>query len=375
MWPGGTTSKAFFRGSTVGTPSTYTGKTGLSASYAVTASHSLGVNVPNPRTFLQFPETHDLQTFFGDLPIQTFDQRSINPLGGSPTTFKAIAVDGSGSLVTPTAKTGGRNAVTSPYLLFPEDELIFGFDAGIGQPMRQALEQPQILTSSIMTLKSGAAKLTLFGSMVSNAQEYFPTTNQPLTTVEIQEALHYDNPVVDQFMIERDEVFSGSNQEETIGGGYGITGWDNEFSEGISGDRRVIGTRSRGTMGTTGSLQRFDRLYSQDETFKDTDIKNSAVFRYNRFGHVRDLLEPLTDGRFTINKTSKDGLIDAPIFVKFFKDGDQTSPQNTHSQNLSTFATSSIVYVDNPASTLEEPQIGQDRPDDPDSLGEFVEVI
>ena len=376
MWPGGTTSKPFFQGEAgEGTPSIYTGKTGISASYAVTSSHSLGLNVPNPRTFLQFPESHNLQTFFGDLPIQTFDLRSTNPLGGTPTTFKAIAVDGSGSVISPTAETGARNAVTSPYLLFPEDELIFGFDAGIGQPMRQALEQPQILTSSIMTLKTGTAKLTLFGSMISKAQEYFPTSNQPLTTVEVQEALHYDNPVIDQFMIERDEVFTGSNQEETIGGGYGITKWDTRFNAGISGDRRVIGTRARGTMGTTGSLQRFDRLYSQDETFTDTRIKNSAVYRYSHFGHVRDLLEPLTDGSFRIDKTSKFGLTDPPIFVRFIKDGDQTAPENTHSQNLSTYATSSFIYVDRPDSTLKNPVVGQDRSNDPDkSLDEQVEI-
>lgn len=376
MWPGGTTSSPFFQGEAgEGTPSIYTGKAGVSASYAFTGSHLLGRFVSNPRTFLQFPESHDLQAFFGDLPIQTFDARSINPLGGTPTTFKVISVDGSGSVKTPEAETGGENAVTSPYLLFPEDELVFGFDAGIGQSMRQTFEQPQVLTSSILTLKAGSAKLTLFGSMISRAQEYYPTTNQPLNTVEIQEALHYDNPVVDQFMIERDEVFTGSNQEETIGGGYGITRWDANFGEGVGGDRRVIGTRSRGTMGTTGSLQRFDRLHSQNETFKDTRIKNSAVYRYDHFGHVRDLLEPLTDGSFRVNKSDKSGLVDPPIFVKFVKDGEQTAPENTHSQNLSTYATSSLVYVDRPDSTLENPVIGQDRSNNPDvSLDEQVEI-
>ena len=73
-------------------------------------------------------------------------------------------------------------------------------------------------------------------------------------------------------------------------------------------------------MGTTGSLQRFDRLHSQNETFKDTRIKNSAVYRYDHFGHVRDLLEPLTDGSFRVNKSGKSGLVDPPIFVKFVKD-------------------------------------------------------
>jgi hypothetical protein len=76
-----------------------------------------------------------------------------------------------------------------------------------------------------------------------------------------------------------------------------------------------------------------------------------------------------------VNKLSKQGLRQAPIFVKFFKDGKETSPLNTFSQNLSTYATSSITYIDNPESTLENPAIGQDRPTNPDvSLEEYVEI-
>ena len=360
MWPGGTTSLPFFE-----LASGYTGKDGVSASYAITASAD---HTFNPRTFQQFPESRNLGTFFGNLPIQTFDLRSVNPLGGVNSTFSA----GSDTL---SQEVAGANSVVSPYILLPDDELVFGFDAGMGMPLRETADVPQIITSSFATLKAGTGKLTMFGSLISDQKEYFPTTNQPLATTEIQEALHYDNPVLDQYQIERHEVYSGSNQERTIAGGYGITEWDAEFGGGVSGDRRVIGTRNGGTLGTTGSLQRFDRLDSQDEIFKDDGKPNAAVFRDDHFGFARDMLEPMQDGRFVQLKKTKQGLRQSPVFVRFIRDGKETDPSNTFSQNLSTYATSSITYVDDPSSTLDNPKLGQDRPTNPDkSINEFLEI-
>ena len=366
MWPGGTTCLPFFE-----VASGYTGKNGVSASYCVTQSTDTPNN-PNPRTFQQFPYSRNLSTFFSNLPIQTFDLRSMKPLGGTNSTFFTADMDGSGSM---SPNTVGVNCVESPYLLLPEDELVFGFDAGIGQPIRRSQESPMILTSSFLTLKAGAGKLTLFGSMIIDNKEYYPSSNQSLTTVEVHEALHYDNPVLDQFQIENDDVFSGSNQEETIAGRYGIKAWDNRFAGGFTGDRKVIGSRSRGTMGTTGSLQRFDRHPSQDETFKDTKIKNSAVYRYDRFGHYRDMLEQPKDGRFAENVTSKKGTRISPIYIRFIVDGEPTDPSNTFSQNLSIYATSSTPYTDRPGSTLADPQVGSDRPDIADkTLSEYVDI-
>ena len=362
IWSGGTTCLPFFE-----LASGYTGKDGISASYCVTASDT---SYSNARTFQQFPENRSLSTFFGNLPIQTFDQHATKPLGGVNSTFTAgSTLSGTFSL-----STAGENSVVSPYLLFPEDELVFGFDAGIGIPLFLPAQRSAV-SSSFMTLKAGNGKLTMFGSLIADQKEYFPTSNQPLATSEIQEALHYDNPVLDQFQIERYEVYSGSNQEEIIAGGYGIVAWDTRFAGGDSGTRRVIGTRNRGTLGTSGSLQRFDRLASQDEIFKDDKKRNSSIFRSDRFGQVRDMLEPLRDGRFVDLRTTRRGLRQAPIFVRFIRDGKETSPLNTNSQNLSTYATNSIVYKDNPASTLKTPLPGQDRVGIPDDLlDEYLDI-
>jgi hypothetical protein len=361
-WPGGTTALPFFE-----LESGYTGKDGVSASYVGSAVSS---NV-NPRTFSQWPESRSLSAFFGNMPIQTFDSKALRLLGGVNSTF-----DFGGGLDNAAVVAAGENSVVSPYLLLPEDKLVFGFDAGIGTIFNNEDLTPYMITGSFCKLLAGSGKLTLFGSMIQNGKEYFPTTNQPLTTAEIQETLHFDNPVVDQYLIERFEVFTGSNQEETIAGGYGISAWDNQFDGGISGDRRVIGTRNRGTLGTTGSLQRFDRIPSENERFADDGKKNSAVFRFDHFGHARDMFEPAVDGTFSKDKRQKNtGLVSPPLFVRFVRDGMQTDPSNTFSQNLSTYATSSFVYVDNPASTLENPLPGQDRGDIPDqTINEELEI-
>ena len=360
-WPGGTTALPFFE-----LESGYTGKDGVSASYVDSAVSS----DVNPRTFSQWPESRSLSAFFGNMPIQTFDSRALRLLGGVNSTFNFVSLD----TISPIA--AGVNSVVSPYLLLPEDKLVFGFDAGIGTILDNENKLPYAITGSFCKLLAGSGKLTLFGSMIQDGKEYFPTTNQPLTTAEIQETLHFDNPVVDQYLVERFEVFTGSNQEETIGGGYGIANWDNRFDGGVTGDRRVIGTRNRGTLGTTGSLQRFDRIPSENERFVDDGKKNSAVFRYDHFGFARDMFEPALDGTFRKNRAQKKaGLVAPPIFVRFVRDGVQTDPSNTFSQNLSTYATSSFVYVDNPASTLENPLPGQDRGDIPDqTINEELEI-
>ena len=45
--------------------------------------------------------------------------------------------------------------------------------------------------------------------------------------------------LLDQFQIDRFEVFSGSNQEETIGGGYGVYALGSKrFNAGVTGDQK-----------------------------------------------------------------------------------------------------------------------------------------
>ena len=154
----------------------------------------------------------------------------------------------------------------SPYVLLPGDELILGCDAGIssvpcsgtsplaypaghpgdhclntvagwgfaatnlmnlpaGLPTSGSLSE---ISGSFLVFEKGPAKLTLFGSMIREDKEKLFELNQNLSSDSVHEALHFDNPVVDQFNIEnRVEVSDGYTSDYVVGGMYGTFSFDN----------------------------------------------------------------------------------------------------------------------------------------------------
>jgi hypothetical protein len=77
----------------------------------------------------------------------------------------------------------------------------------------------------------------------------------------------------------------------------------------------------------------------------------SAVFRHDRYGQFRDMLEPTLDSTFyeeiVSAQTRTRRLGSSPVSVKFLDANlDPVEPVETSSQNLSFFATSSIPYFD-----------------------------
>jgi len=157
---------------------------------------------------------------------------------GAPTStpFDGIRRAGTGSWqqTAPLTKGDLPSSTPSPYLLFPEDEIVIGLDAGISippvsgtsldwtstidadygvvKPLYGAVRAVEMsaMSGSFMKLLQGPASITLFGSMVRENEEKLFELNQPLTSDAIHEALHFDNPVVDQYQIATREELSGS---------------------------------------------------------------------------------------------------------------------------------------------------------------------
>jgi hypothetical protein len=82
---------------------------------------------------------------------------------------------------------------------------------------------------------------------------------------------------------------------------------------------------------------------------------SSNVFRRDRFGQVRDMLEQSIDTAFYIKNPISPipglnrfrGTVTPPIEIKFFNaQGETTKAELTMSSNINMFATSSIPYVD-----------------------------
>lgn len=145
--------------------------------------------------------------------------------------------------------------VDSPYLLLPEDELIFGWQYPYGENFNN--QQPNILNTSFkntMTL-FGESTLTMFGSQVKNNKEFHDTLNQPLTSEAVHEALHYDNPVIDQYIIATREEYSGSYLDNFATGSVG------------AGVRSLVGSAENVL---SGSFQRFVKCNNVKDRYYDS---------------------------------------------------------------------------------------------------------
>ena len=192
-----------------------------------------------------------------------------------------------------TFASGAANSTPSPYMLFPEDELVIGLDAGISitetsgtffsvfPPTKKLQEgytpndQICLMSGSYLKIERGPATLTLFGSEVQNDHERLFELNQPLTSDAIHEALHFDNPVLDQFMIEDRSLYSGSYVDNMNMGfilarsGTIDGGWTDGFN--------IPFTMPRGRHGTVLGGMGNDRRKISDFFFSPVVVAGSAA--------------------------------------------------------------------------------------------------
>lgn len=154
----------------------------------------------------------------------------------------------------------------SPYVLFPQDELIF---FAFNQP--KDLYTPSFLENSLeekyanqfkWEFAPGEHYVLLFGSLIQNDKEYHDTSNQPLTSDSIHESLHFDNPTLDQFQVEAIPIYSGSYIDDIVSG---------SFYENVRG---VKASTAAGTQGIFGSLLKGVNIADNDERYYDTFLPN-----------------------------------------------------------------------------------------------------
>ena len=372
----------------------------------------------------------------------------------------------------------------SPYLVFPEDEIVIGIDAGISSTrtysdqsltadspgnVSQILGTP-MLTGSRMIIKTGEASLQLFGSMIRNYRRVETSINQTLTSDIIHEAVGSE-PIVDQYNIGTiaqlsssytDRLFEGSILEcnrvikQSIGAIPTVSGsllravrlidkserlYDtimpdyidfakrSGFQDGSLGKKsgivKILGTQIQYIEGGNNKhafpyatrverkltdksllllslLNVGDNILSRPTDFdlaaeilfklgwkkigKNKQLKHSddgatgtrygivnyvpgftsAVFRKDRYGQVRDMLEQRLYGK-TFKGTSYSNDYDtmknigespigkeqdSVVSVTFFtQDGYEAKPESTDSVNLSTACSSSIPFIEGPSGT------------------------
>ena len=111
--------------------------------------------------------------------------------------------------------------------------------------------------------------MTFFGSLIKNNSEFHDTLNQPLTSEAVHEAIHYDNPVTDQYLIASRQEYSGSYLDNFVTGSVG------------SAVRSLVGSNENVL---SGSFQRFVKINNLKSRYYDTllpDIKE--MFRADGF--------------------------------------------------------------------------------------------
>lgn len=135
--------------------------------------------------------------------------------------------------------------IDSPYLLLPGDQLVLGWQAPLAADPDPAIsssagDTPLTGTFAQVTIPAGGATLTLYGSLIRDSVEFHETLNQPLYSNAIHEALHFDNPVLDQFDTEPRANLSGTYVDDYVTGSLEL-------------NRGVVGSNVTGIPGTATS--------------------------------------------------------------------------------------------------------------------------
>ena len=122
-------------------------------------------------------------------------------------------------------QSAGFRTVASPYLLLPEDKLVLGWQVAVPYHVSDVVSgginaaEPQgYFKAAQLTIHAVPSRLTLYGSLVREEQEFHDTINQPLASNAIHEVIHFDNPVLDQFDTEPVSSLSGSHIDGIFSG-------------------------------------------------------------------------------------------------------------------------------------------------------------
>lgn len=161
----------------------------------------------------------------------------------------------------------------TPIVLFPDDELVFGIDSGanpnLQSPNRQKSGTDNTIldvTGSRVTIRSGNAKVILYGSLITDKTQYLPVLNQHLGSEAVHESIQEVGPF-DQFDILDKKILSSSYVDNIISGKLSTS----------SDTRNIKGRGTRFQTGITGSLQRNIRMQFSDQLYYDTFLPASSV--------------------------------------------------------------------------------------------------
>lgn len=223
------------------------------------------------------------------------DPRTLNSSFGTDSkTAKFASLDtfnnGGFTFVSQTGPEVDEITITdTPYILFPEDEIIFGMDAGISynpdmfhgdkndpfDNLTAGTADRSIYTtitgSHMRILSSKPSKVVFYGSQIVNEKEFHDTLNQHLTSEEVHEPIGYDESICrDKFFVNNRYEFSGS--------------YIDDFATGSIGSK-VKSLLGSGGNALSGSFQNFLSISSTDDRYYDSYLPD-PVEMYKADGYI-----------------------------------------------------------------------------------------
>ena len=288
----------------------------------------------------------------------------------------------------------------SPYILFPEDNLILGFQYPRSDNTMQGGATKFTATGNLFTNRMtlfGNARLILYGSLVRGAKEHHNTVNQILTSDAIHEIIGSEIPL-DQFQIRQRHEFTGSYIDDLIyqTGPHIFGAAVTETPTSRIGKKIASITNFNSyfaAVNASGSLTRFVGLQDSRRMFEDSKIKPkvqktaygsfgtagtgiypSYYFNYEHFGLLIDMVRQGRDSVFSVGPSksltdddndSVKQITSSPVSVTFVTSDSsklgstllKTYNQETittllkdssfQSSNVDQHCTSSVPYKDN----------------------------
>ena len=159
------------------------------------------------------------------------------------------------------------------------------------------LEDPYEPCHGLTMLKT-PSRVVLYGTFVRDNKPYDNSSTEIIGSDAIHEALHFDNPVLDQFNLASTDEYVGSGLEQHVTGTMAATGPDTTAAQAAK-LRGVANRISDGTMSISGSLRRQVRLSESDEIYFDTLLQDPSQIARALNGTVD--LAPVATGRTFVN--------------------------------------------------------------------------
>lgn len=119
-----------------------------------------------------------------------------------------------------------------------------------------------------LTMLSVPSRVVLYGTLMKNNKHKPSNSTQQVNSAAVHEALHFDNPVLDQFLTDGREEYSGNTLGQIVDGEM------SGVSDLIGDARRVIGDIGSANLAFSGSFQRFTKSSESSQVFFDTLLQD-----------------------------------------------------------------------------------------------------